>query len=109
MQVPCILGYNKVYMSTMSTDDVRKLAQLSNIQLGDEEAELLKVDIANILTYIDMLGELDTTGVEPTYQVNDLSNIFRGDVVDQGVVKRDNLLALAPESLDNQVKVPKVL
>ena len=96
-------------MSTISNDDVRGLAQVSNIQLSDEETESLKVDIANILTYIDMLGELDTEGVEPTYQVNGLQNVFRADEVNQGAVKREHLLALAPESLDNQVKVPKVL
>lgn len=96
-------------MSTVNNDDVRGLAQLSNIQLSDEELESLKTDIENILTYVDMLGELDTTGVEPTYQVNGLQNVFRDDVVDQGPVTRENLLALAPESLDNQVKVPKVL
>lgn len=96
-------------MSTISNDDVRGLAQLSNIQLSDEETESLKVDIANILTYINMLGELDTEGVEPTYQVNGLQNVFRADEVNQGAVKREHLLALAPESLDNQVKVPKVL
>ena len=96
-------------MSTVSSDDVRGLAQLSNIQLSDEETESLKTDIDNILAYIDMLGELDTTGVEPTYQVNDLRNVFREDVVDQGRVTRDELVSLAPESLNHQVKVPKVL
>lgn len=96
-------------MSTITTDDVLNLAQLSNIQLSSEEAAALTADIENILTYIDMLGELDTTGVEPTYQVNDLKNVFREDVVNQGSVTREELLAIAPESLDNQVKVPKVL
>lgn len=96
-------------MSTITTNDVQNLAQLSNIQLSSEEAAALTVDIENILAYIDMLGELDTSGVEPTYQVNDLKNIFRDDVVDQGSVTRADLLAIAPESLDNQVKVPKVL
>ena len=96
-------------MSTISNDKVRALAQLSNIMLSDEEVESLKVDIANILTYIDMLGELETEGVEPTYQVNDLHNVFRSDEINQGAVRREHLLALAPESLENQVKVPKVL
>lgn len=67
---------------------------------------LLKL-IANILTYIDMLGELDTGNVEPTYQVNDLQNVFRDDSVNQGAVTRESLLALAPELSDNQVKVPR--
>ena len=96
-------------MSTITTDDVLSLARLSNIQLSDTEVESLKTDLANILAYIDTLGELDTSGVEPTYQVNDLQNVFREDVIDQGVVTRENLISLAPESLDSQVKVPKVL
>lgn len=96
-------------MSTVTSDDVRNLAQLSNIQLSDEEAESLKVDIENILGYIDMLGEVDTGGVEPTYQVNDLRNVFREDIINQGSVTRESLISLAPESLDSQVKVPKVL
>lgn len=88
---------------------MRNLAQLSNIQLSDEETESLKGDIENILAYVDMLGELDTEDVEPTYQVNGQQNVFRADAVDQGPVTKDNLIALAPESLDGQVKVPKVL
>jgi len=96
-------------MSTITTEEVRLLAQLSNIQLSDEEVDSLKEDIPNILGYVDMLGELDTEGIEPTYQVNSLENVFREDVVDQGSVTRENLLSIAPESLENQVKVPKVL
>lgn len=96
-------------MSTITTDDVRSLAQLSNIQLSDQEVDSLKGDIQNILAYVDMLGELDTEGVEPTYQVNQLENVFREDVVHQGSVSREELLSIAPESLGNQVKVPKVL
>lgn len=96
-------------MSTITTNDVQNLAHLSNIQLSNEEAAALTSDIENILAYVDMLGELDTTGVEPTYQVNDLKNVFRDDIVDQGAVARADLLAIAPESLDNHVKVPKVL
>ena len=96
-------------MSNITSDDVRALAHLSNIHLSDEEASSLKVDIENILGYVDMLGQLDTEGVEPTYQLNNASNIFRDDIVNQGPVSKEHLLALAPESLDGQVKVPKVL
>lgn len=96
-------------MNAISNDDVRRLAQLSNIQLSDAETESLKVDVANILTYIDTLGELNTAGVEPTYQLNSLQNVTRADKVESGAVKREHLLALAPESINNQVKVPKVL
>ncbi len=96
-------------MSTITFDDVRHLAALSSIQLSDDEIANLRIDLENILSYIDMLGELDTSGVEPTYQVTGLQNIWRDDVHVPSAVARDSLLALAPESLDNQVKIPKVL
>jgi aspartyl-tRNA(Asn)/glutamyl-tRNA(Gln) amidotransferase subunit C len=76
-------------MSTITTDDVRHLAQLSSLQLSDEEVANLQVDLGNILNYIDQLSELDTTGVEPTYQVTGLENVWRDDEVDTAAVGRD--------------------
>jgi aspartyl-tRNA(Asn)/glutamyl-tRNA(Gln) amidotransferase subunit C len=96
-------------MSTITTDDVRHLAQLSNLQLSEQEVSDLQLDLGNILNYIDQLAELDTTGVEPTYQVTGLENVWRDDAVDTGNVSREQLLELAPESASDSVKVPKVL
>ena len=96
-------------MSTITTDDVRHLAQLSNLQLADDEVDNLRGDLENILGYIELLGELDTTGVEPTYQVTGLENVWRDDEVRTISVTRERLLSLAPEQADNSVKVPKVL
>ena len=96
-------------MTQISTDDVRHLAQLSSLQLSDDQVDSLKDDLANILNYISLLSELNTENVEPTYQVTDLENVWREDEVQNDAVTREQLLALAPESQDNQVKVPKVL
>ena len=96
-------------MTQISTNDVHHLAQLSSLQLDDNEAEALRVDLENILGYIEQLSELDTSGVEPTYQVTDLANVWREDVVDDYGVSRESLLALAPDADQNQIKVPKVL
>jgi aspartyl-tRNA(Asn)/glutamyl-tRNA(Gln) amidotransferase subunit C len=96
-------------MTQISQDDVHYLAQLSNLQLGDDEATALQADLENIVGYIKQLGELDTSGVEPTYQVTDLQNVWRDDAVDTYGLGRDKLLALAPESADGHIKVPKVL
>lgn len=96
-------------MTNISIDDVRHLAQLSSLQLDDTEAEALRIDLGNILGYIEQLSELDTEGVEPTYQVTDLHNVWRDDVVDDYGLGRDQLLQLAPDADKNQIKVPKVL
>ncbi|MDD3035308.1 MAG: Asp-tRNA(Asn)/Glu-tRNA(Gln) amidotransferase subunit GatC [Candidatus Saccharimonadaceae bacterium] len=96
-------------MTQISRDDVLHLAQLSNLELNDNEIDGLKTDLGNILGYVAQLGELDTDGVEPTYQVTDLENVWRNDeIIDYGI-NRENLLNLAPDSANNQVKVPKVL
>ncbi|HEV7951962.1 MAG TPA: Asp-tRNA(Asn)/Glu-tRNA(Gln) amidotransferase subunit GatC [Candidatus Saccharimonadales bacterium] len=96
-------------MTAISRNDVQHLAQLSSLQLTDDELSSLQTDIGNILGYIEQLSELDTTGVEPTYQVTDLENISREDVVITSDVTREQLLALSTASVSNQVKVPKVL
>lgn len=96
-------------MTQISRDDVLHLAQLSSLQLADDEIDGLQTDIANILAYVEQLGELDTSGVEPTYQVTDLENVWRtDDVIDYGI-SREDLLARAPEAANHQIKVPKVL
>ncbi|QHU91374.1 Asp-tRNA(Asn)/Glu-tRNA(Gln) amidotransferase subunit GatC [Candidatus Saccharibacteria bacterium oral taxon 955] len=96
-------------MSTITNDDARHLAQLSSLQLSDDEVADLQVDLKNILNYIDQLAELDTTGVEPTYQVTGLENIWRDDVIDVSSVGREQLLTLAPDQANDSVKVPQVL
>ncbi len=96
-------------MTQITRDDVLHLAQLSSLALGDDEIDGLRTDIENILGYVEQLSQLDTSGVEPTYQVTDLENVWRTDTIDDYGINRDDLIALAPESKDGQIKVPKVL
>jgi aspartyl/glutamyl-tRNA(asn/gln) amidotransferase, C subunit len=96
-------------MSTITNDDVRHLAHLSSLQMPDVEVESLRADIEKIINYINQLDELDTDGVEPTYQVTGLQNVWRDDEIIDSSVSRQQLLALAAEQSDNCVKVPKVL
>ena len=95
--------------TTISSDDVMRLATLSNLQLTDDEVVSLQKDLGGILNYINQLSELDTTGVEPTFQVTDLENIGREDRVIHSQVDRETLLALSPKQKNNQIEVPKVL
>ncbi len=96
-------------MTQITREDVLHLAQLSSLQLTDDEIAGLQTDISNILGYVEQLGKLNTEGVEPTYQVTGLSNIWREDkVIDYGI-SREDLLKLSSKVIDNQVKVLKVL
>lgn len=96
-------------MTDVSRDSIVQLAQLSSLQLNEDEMTNLQQDIAAILTYVQQLAELDTEGVEPTYQVTDLENVWRDDAVIDEQITREQLLALAPEAAQHQIKVPKVL
>ena len=95
-------------MNTISNDDVQRLATLSGLQLSDDEASGLRDDLERIIKYIEQLGELNTAGVEPTYQVTGLENVWREDEIQSGI-PAEKLLDLAAEKQNNQVKVSKVL
>lgn len=93
----------------ITREDVLHLAKLSNISLSEDQIEPLMKDLDNIVGYISQLDELDTEGVEPTYQCFDMKNVWREDVIKDFEASREDLLELTVESEDNQIKVPKVL
>jgi aspartyl-tRNA(Asn)/glutamyl-tRNA(Gln) amidotransferase subunit C len=95
--------------TTISTQDVSYIAGLAKIAVSDEEASKLQQELAAILAYVAQLDELDTSGVEPTYQVTGLSNVAREDTLIDYHVSQAELLKNAPHIQDNQIKVPKVL
>ena len=90
-------------------EDILHLAELSNVTLSDKEVDSLGRDLQDIIKYISQLDELDVSDVEPTYQVFEMENVWRGDEVLPQDATREELLALAKTSRDNQVEVPKVL
>ncbi len=81
---------------------------LAKLELSEEEKEEAKKDMGRMLDYIDMLNELDTSGVEPMSHVFAINNVFREDVVTNGDDK-DNMLRNAPERKDDAYKVPKTV
>lgn len=93
----------------ITREEINHLAELSNFSLKENEIEALGGDLDKIIEYISQLDELDTEGVEPTYQVFEMENVWRDDEIKPQEADREALLALAPESYDNQIKVPKVL
>ena len=96
-------------MEKITREEIDHLAELSNFSLTDEEKDSLGTDLGNIIDYISQLDELDTEGVEPTYQVFEMENVWRSDEILPQDANREQLLALTKEEKDNQIKVPKVL
>ena len=93
----------------VTEQDINHLISLSSFSLGQAEKDALKRDLAGIFKYISKLDELDTSGVEPTYQVFEMKNVWRPDDIVTQDASREDLLALAKEECEHQIKVPKVL
>ena len=79
---------------------------LAKLELSPEEKEQAKKDMSDMLDYIDMLGELDTSNVEPMSHAFPVFNVFREDVVTNGDGSEDTL-ANAPAQKNSAFKVPK--
>ena len=93
----------------ITREEIKHLAELSNFSVSDKEADDLKVDIENIIKYIDRIDELNTEGIEPTFQCIEMENVWREDEILPQDANREELLALTKEEKENQIKVPKVL
>ncbi len=92
---------------------VRKIASLARIAISDAEAAAMEGELNGILGWVEQLGEVDVTGVEPMTAVIPNSLRLRDDVVDAdpltGGGRRDDVLANAPEPQHGFFGVPKVI
>lgn len=94
----------------MSVDQatVRRIAHLARIALTDEEVPHLQGEINAILSFVEALGAVDVTGVEPMTSVIPMKLPMRADVVTEGEIE-SLVLANAPLSEDDFFLVPKVI
>lgn len=87
---------------------VKKIASLSRISVTDAEAQAMVPELNNILGWVEQLGEVDVTGIEPMTAVIPNHQRLRDDVVTDGNV-RDKVLANAPQAEHGFFAVPKVI
>jgi len=95
----------------LTEQDVRRVSELANLALTDEEVGRMAQDLDNILVHMDKLNELDTSGVEPMAQV-----LY--DAEETATLREDRerpslgnaaALANAPAAGGGYFKVPKVI
>ena len=96
--------------STLTTEEVARIAQLARLALTGDEIELFSRQLTSILEYADQLGEVDTSGVAPTSHPLALTAALRDDER-QPSLPRDHALAAAPDAdpARGLFKVPRVL
>jgi aspartyl-tRNA(Asn)/glutamyl-tRNA(Gln) amidotransferase subunit C len=103
-------------MSGVSLEEVRRVAELANLELTAEEEPRMQRDLNAILGHIAQLSELDTENVEPMAQVGDVLGSLSGlageslrvDAV-RPSLDRAGVMASAPETDGRFFKVPKVI
>ncbi|MFP5040406.1 Asp-tRNA(Asn)/Glu-tRNA(Gln) amidotransferase subunit GatC [Parasediminibacterium sp. JCM 36343] len=87
---------------------VEKLANLARLHFTDEEMKSYTADLQNMVSFVDQLNKVNTTGVEPVLHMGDAVNALRDDVV-KGSVTREEALLNSPVHDAQFFKVPKVI
>jgi len=87
---------------------IEKVANLARIEVEDKDIDTLIGDMSKILTFMEKLNELDTTGVEPLVYMNHEENIWREDVVRQEISTEEGLKNAAVHN-ERFFMVPKII
>jgi aspartyl-tRNA(Asn)/glutamyl-tRNA(Gln) amidotransferase subunit C len=93
---------------SVDTATVRHIAKLARIAVSDAEVAALAPELSNILGWIEQLGEVDVSGIEPMTAVIPNTLRLREDVVTTGDI-REAILANAPVAEHGFFAVPKVI
>ena len=102
--------------ASVTINDVRRVAELANLELTSEEEPRMQRDLNAILNHITQLNELNTTDIPPMAQVGEMlggvvlnrGQTLRSDAVHPSV-DRVAVMASAPETDGQFFKVPKVI
>jgi aspartyl-tRNA(Asn)/glutamyl-tRNA(Gln) amidotransferase subunit C len=92
----------------ITEETVQHIAHLSRLRFEGQEIASIQHDLNNIISFMDKLNELDTTGVEPLVFMSDEVNVLREDVAEQTISVQD-ALKNAPKKDSDYFRIPKVL
>ena len=89
---------------------VEKVARLAQLTIPEEDKEKLASELSNIIGFVEQLGEVDTSGVEPIANVLELETDapLREDAITDGDAP-DRVLSNAPDRVQDFFAVPKVV
>ena len=92
----------------ISEDDVKKIARLSYLKIGDDELKKFKEDFSSILDYVNQLKELDVSAASETANMSFAKNVFREDK-EKTFNNREGLKNIWPHRRENYLEVKKIL
>lgn len=89
--------------SKISLDQLRHIAHLARLEIKPEKENDLAQQLSETASYIDVLAELDTKNINPTFQTNHLKNVTRNDVIEESLSQED-ALSQAPDTYNGYFK-----
>lgn len=91
--------------------DLEHMAWLSRLELSEEDREKYTPKLNSVLDYFGEIDKVDTEGVEPTYHVLPVGNVFRDDEagVPTGSLSQEEVLSNAPKKQDGFFKAPRMM
>ena len=95
-------------MKRISSDEVKKVAQLSRLELNENEIHQHAEQLEKILTYIKQLEKINTENVPCTTRAIEVVNVFRKDEKKK-YKNSEEILDLAPSRDNKFFKVPKII
>lgn len=95
-------------MSSLSRDEVARVAGLARIDLTPEELDRLAGELDVIVESVARVSEVATPDVPATSHPLPMTNVFRPDVPEQPLTQ-EQALSGAPSSEDGKFLVPQIL
>ncbi len=93
---------------SLSTDDVRHVARLARLALGDDEVAALHAQLSDILAYAEKVGEVATADVPPTGHAYPLADVLRDDEP-RPSLPPEAAVSAAPQPEDGRFRVPRIV
>ena len=93
----------------LEIQDIEDIAELARLHLTQDEKARYAGQLSAVLDYVEMLNEVDTTGVEETCQVTGLEDVVREDVVVESSKEvKKGIISQFPAKVGNLLKVKAV-
>ena len=95
-------------MKRISSDEVKKVAQLARLELNENEINQHAEQLEKILEYIKQLEKINTEDVPCTTRAIEVVNVLRKDEK-KNYENSDAILDLAPSRENKFFRVPKII
>ena len=108
MSIIKLIHYDLNHMKRISSEEVKKVAQLARLELNESEIQQHAEQLEKILDYIKQLEKINTENIPCTTRAIEVVNVLRKDEK-KDYKNSEELLDLAPSRENKFFKVPKII